>query len=186
LKAGDEVHGKRSVGAPFNVYLRNTSSSGAAAGQKMMVATYAVKPGDTLPVDLPLSLFEGRRYFIDVHGPNGFYRSFRGDSQTSALQIHTHYERHDSLPTGNIQVSLRNHGERPVSVVVQDNSYKTGTVTKKIAAGHELSIVLDLKQSFGWYDFTAKTEGSDAEARFAGRVESGRSSFSDPLMGDVV
>ncbi len=71
-------------------------------------------------------------------------------------------------------------------VLVHDNSYKTGSVTKKIAAGQEVSTVLDLRQSHGWYDFTVKIEGSESEARFAGRVETGRSSFSDPLMGGVV
>jgi len=31
-----------------------------------------------------------------------------------------------------------------------------------------------------------QAEGSGAEARFAGRVEAGRSSFTDPLMGGLV
>ena len=33
---------------------------------------------------------------------------------------------------------------------------------------------------------TVKAEGSEAEARYAGRVETGRPSFGDPLMGGVV
>jgi len=37
-----------------------------------------------------------------------------------------------------------------------------------------------------WYDFTVKAGCSTEEAHYAGRVETGRPSFSDPLMGHVV
>jgi phospholipase C len=183
MKAGNEVHGTLAAGAPFNVYLRNTNGSGARG---MTVATYAVKPGDTLNEELPLSHFTDGHYSIDVHGPNGFYRSFTGDSRAAAVQVHSVYERRGSLLTGNVQVYLRNKSERPLAVTVKDNAYKTTAVTRTIASGQEESIVLNLKRSYGWYDFTVKTEGSEAEARFAGRVETGRPSFSDPMMGGVV
>jgi phospholipase C len=186
LKAGNEVHGRRAAGAPFNVYLRNINSSEAASGKGMKVATYAVKLGDTLHQELPLSHFADGRYAIDVHGPNGFYRSFTGDSQSPAVQVNTAYERRGPQLTGNLQLSLRNTGERPLTVTVHDNSYKTAAVTRTIPAGHDTAIVLNLQQSHNWYDFTVKTEGSDAEAHYAGRVETGRPSFTDPLMGGVV
>jgi len=48
-------------------------------------------------------------------------------------------------------------------------------------------VVLDLAKSFGWYDFSVKVRGFDHfEKRYAGRVETGRSSYSDPFMGGVV
>jgi phospholipase C len=186
MKAGNEVHGRRSAGAPFNVYLRNTHGDGAGSGKGMMVATYAVKPGDTLREEFPLSLFADARYSIDVHGPNGFYRSFTGDSHVARVQVHTAYERKASSLTGNVEVRLHNSGERPLTVSVHDNAYGTAPVIKTIAAKNDASIVLYLKRSYGWYDFTVKTEGSQFESRHAGRVETGRSSFSDPLMGGVV
>ena len=186
MKAGNDVHGKHAGGAPFNVYLRNTHGGGAAAGKGMMVATYAVKPGDTLDEEFPLSIFAGARYAIDVHGPNGFYRSFTGSAHSPSVHIYTAYERGGSGLTGNAQVRLHNAGERPLMVVVQDNAYKTETVTRTIAAGHEASVVMNLKESYGWYDFLVKTDGSESEVHFAGRVETGRSSFSDPFMGGVV
>ena len=83
LTAGNKIHGERSAGAPFNVYLRNVRGvSGARNG--LMVATYAVRPGDTLRKQFPLSLFAGSRYSIEVHGPNGFYRLFAGDQGSSS------------------------------------------------------------------------------------------------------
>jgi phospholipase C len=186
MKAGNEVHGKSAAGAPFNVYLHNTNGSVPAGGGGMMVATYAVKPGDTIDEEFSLSHFADGRYAIDVHGPNGFYRSFTGDPLMHAVQVRTTYERRGTLLTGNLQVHLRNIGERLLAVAARDTSYKTATITRTIAAGHEESIVLNLKRSHGWYDFTVKTESSEAEARFAGRVETGRPSFSDPFMGGVV
>jgi phospholipase C len=46
--------------------------------------------------------------------------------------------------------------------------------------------VLPLGHSHGWYDFTVKIDESGAEARFAGRVETGRPSISDPVMAGAV
>ena len=40
MKAGNAVHGKRSIGAPFNVYVRN--------GKTMRAATFTVSAGDAL------------------------------------------------------------------------------------------------------------------------------------------
>ena len=53
--------------------------------QNMFVATYAVKPGDALQEAVPLQLFAGGKYEVDIHGPNGFYRAFRGDSTPSPI-----------------------------------------------------------------------------------------------------
>jgi phospholipase C len=182
MKAGNEVHGKRSIGSPFNVYLRNVSG----AASKMMVATYAVKSGDTLHEEFPLALFADGRYEVEVHGPNGFYRAFTGDANTSVPRVDASYERHGSTLTGDVQVLLHNPGDKPLTVALKDNSYKATTMSRTIKAGGDASITLPLKQSHGWYDFTVKTEGFSAESRFAGRVETGHSSFTDPLMGAVV
>ena len=81
---------------------------------------------------------------------------------------------------------LRNGAAEPISVEIRDNAYKTKSVSRRIEPGQETSVILDLEKSHGWYDYTVKAIGSDAEARFAGRVETGRASFSDPLMGGLV
>ena len=143
----------------------------------MRCASYAVKPGDTLREQFPLSLFTGSRYSIEVYGPNGFHRWFTGDPGSRQVQVRTLYEEKGA------RVHLLNAGGDEVTATVQDNSYKTGKVTRRIGPGEETSVVLDLKRSYGWYDFTVKVNNSEAHARFAGRVEAGSASFSDPLMG---
>jgi len=85
-----------------------------------------------------------------------------------------------------VLVRLRNAADKPVSIEISDNAYKTKSVTGRIEPRQEISVVLHLEQSHGWYDYTVKASGSDAEARFAGRVETGRASFSDPFMGGIV
>jgi phospholipase C len=185
LSAANQAHGSKSAGAAFNVYLRNVKDGGNADGH-MVSATHAVKAGDTLTRQIPLSLFADSSYLIDVLGPNGFYRSFVGQSTSSPVEVRAFYEHQGTALTGNVELQLRNKSSEPVSIAIKDNSYKSDTVTRKLGAGQETSAVLDLKRSYGWYDFTVKANGSNEEARNAGRVETGKPGFSDPLMGGVV
>jgi len=185
LRAADQAHGSQAAGAPFNVYLRNTKSPSAKCG-KLISATYAVRAGDTLTPQIPLSMFADSGFEIEVLGPNGFYRSFRGKSNQSPLVVRTVYERQGAKLTGNVLVHLSNPSQETVGVAVEDISYKSKPVTRRIKAGEQASVVMDLKPSHSWYDFTVKAETSDAVARYAGRVETGMHGFSDPLMGGVV
>jgi phospholipase C len=175
MTAGNKVHGTKAAGAPFNVYLRHAGG--------MRAATYAVRPGDTLRQPFPMSLFADGQYAIDVHGPNGFYRSFRGNAASRHVHLHAEYEAAGT--EGNIRIHLRNTSRQPLTVEIHDNSYRTGKTTRIVAPERMASILLPLKQSHGWYDFTVK-QGSAAEARYAGRVETGRPGFTDPFMGGVV
>ena len=59
-----------------------------------------------------------------------------------------------------------------------------------VEAGRTETLRLDLRDSGRWYDYTLRTEGDKAVERaflrrFAGRVENGEASFSDPAMGAV-
>jgi len=177
MKAGKAVHGKQSMGAPFNVYVRN--------GQTMRAATFTVRAGDALHEEFPLSLFAGGKYSIDVYGPNGFYRSFTGDAKTPDVKVSAVYELKGTSLTGNVLLNLTNADAKAVTVMVADNSYGAATVVKTLAARETRSVLLDFERSHGWYDFTVKAEGSGSAAHFAGRVETGRPSFTDPLMGRV-
>jgi phospholipase C len=51
----------------------------------------------------------------------------------------------------------------------------------------KINIHIDLSKQFGWYDFTVTVEGSKTfERRYAGRVDTGESGFSDPFMGRTI
>ena len=190
LKAGSEVHGAQSAGSPFNVYLRNVRAKSRAkkvnpAQADMLVATYAVKAGDAMPVSIPLSLFQDGLYEIDVHGPNGFYRSFIGDKNDPVMDVLVNYESRGGDLTGNAQVYLANPADTTRTVRIADNSYKTGAQQKTLSAGGKQLVLVNSAQSHGWYDLIIEVEGSNIRKRYAGRVETGRPSFSDPLMGGM-
>jgi phospholipase C len=75
---------------------------------------------------------------------------------------------------------------KPVTIHVKDNAYKSGEQVKKLGAGDKTVINLDLSRSFGWYDFTVSVQGNKVfEKRYAGRVETGKTGYTDPAMGNV-
>lgn len=185
MSVGNAVHGARTAGAPFNVYLGNLAATPAASGKQVRVATYVIKPGDALEREFPLAMFRGDRYSLELHAPNGFHRSFEGASEGSAIRVQTEYEKNDFSLTGNVQVNIENASKRALTAGIVDRSYGAGTITRELASGQKISMVLDLRRSHGWYDFSVSIGDVTSVARYAGRVETGRSSFSDPLMGGV-
>ena len=94
--------------------------------------------------------------------------------------------------SGNVRLMVRNlDSDRSYTIEVRDRSYGQGIVKREIpsssASGGIESVNLDLSGSHAWYDFTVKVDGFDTFARYyAGHVETGRESFSDPQMGRVV
>jgi phospholipase C len=72
-------------------------------------------------------------------------------------------------------------------IEVVDNAYKTNHHKKLLAAAGTGMLIIDLKNSCGWYDFTVKINGSDKfTRRYAGRVETGKPSITDPFMGRAI
>jgi phospholipase C len=96
------------------------------------------------------------------------------------------YEKHENRLTGNIVVQMKNPGPERLTVRIADVSYKTKPHIKMLDPGASASLVLQLHSSHGWYDLTVKPDGSNTEVRMAGRVETGRPSMSDPLMGGII
>jgi phospholipase C len=168
--------------AADKVYLRNLKDN---AGEGFQAATFAVITGDTLHRSYPLALFADSKYSIEVYAPNGFYRSFSGVAGSAFPRMRMEYETKHGRPTGNVVVRVQNESAKALTVAVADNSYGAETKTARVASRQEHAMVVDLQKSHGWYDFTVKA-GSDTEAHFAGRVETGRSSISDPMMGAAI
>ena len=86
---------------------------------------------------------------------------------------------------GNVLLKFKNNSGKPVTIEITDNVYKSPKQTKLIAGSS--SVVLNLQKNYGWYDFTVKIKGnSSLQKRFAGHVETGKESKSDPGMGRVL
>lgn len=188
FEAGDELFGKQSAGAPFNVY---------APGKYLIEGSFvevhawafAVAAGNTLSRGWPLNNFENNQYHLKAYGPNGFFREFIGTAQDPSIDVSIDYELNNKkIPTGNIVVKITNHHPtNKYNISLKDNAYKTGSKPGKVAAGSSTAIVLDLSKNFGWYDISIGVQGAGTfEKRYAGHVETGKASFTDPAMGNII
>ncbi len=185
--AGDKVFGAGASGSPFNVYVPGKYRISPDLSENVHTRAYAVKAGDSLNDNWPLSAFENDHYHLHVYGPNGFFREFKGSAGDPEIEILCDYQRHadgKSL-TGNIELSLYSGIDQVVEII--DNAYKTGTQKAAISGSTKgKALIIDLGKSYGWYDFSVKVNGNAAfEKRYAGRVETGKPSNSDPHMGNV-
>jgi len=180
--AANKAFGKKAAGAPFTVY-----APGKYKGEDMSVWSYALTAGDKLEDSWQLSNFDGGQYHLQVHGPNGFFREFKGGSKDPQVAVSCGYPYGaGQKPTGQLLLKLVNNSKAAVNVELTDNSYKTRTRTLLLEAGASKEVLLDLGKSFGWYDHSVKLrDNPQFEQRFAGRVETGKTSFTDPLMGRV-
>ena len=184
FKAGNTVFGDRSAGSPFRVYAVNNWQK-----EELRTWDYSAKAGDILRDEWHLNDFAAGSYHLKVYAPNGFYREFMGDKNNPLLKITCAYEhnRLTSKLTGNLVISITNDDAKPHTVHINDNSYKSNSLSRNIAAGTTANVVLNLAKNHNWYDVSVKSSGSDTfEERFAGRVETGAVTKTDPLMGGVV
>ena len=187
--AANTAFGQKALGAPFNVYAPGIPLRPGERGSR----TYTVKAGDHLEDSWPLSAFDHNVYQLQVHGPNGFFRSLKGSASDPQLEIACQYEQKKGLQkklSGNIVLQLTNTDpSKAYTIVIKDHAYKNAPVTKTLDRGPAgtRNVVLDLSKNHGWYDFSVYVNGhTDFERRFSGHVETGQDSFSDPLMGQTI
>jgi phospholipase C len=102
------------------------------------------------------------------------------------VEIQFEYARRGNAPAGNAELRVYNGAERALTVRVRDHGYKSGDHAAVIEPGGSGAIAMALGQSYWWYDFSVTIAGAEGFLRrFAGRVETGKSGFSDPVMGRV-
>ena len=138
--------------------------------------TYTVSPGARL-TDRPPGLATGA-YRLVVQGPNGFLRELAGSDRAPIVALE---EAGNSVtlklanPTGQTcRLTVRALAyDRAAPVTIVLNPGETRTVRRNIAGSHH------------WYDLLVSGEDGFSR-RFAGHVETGRPSWSDPAMGTLV
>ncbi len=168
------------AGVPFNVMGYGLTEAAAPFGKGMRTWAFTIKPGDQLTYHWPLANFEQGRYQLELSGPNGFWRSFSGNAHDPALHVEMVY-----IATGNAELKITNRSkDMPYEVNVAANAYHTGDHTLTVAPGRQHILLVDLQKSHHWYDLTLKVNGYDDFGRgFAGRVETGKHSYTDPQIG---
>lgn len=172
MTAGDQVFGQKSAGVAFYVYNNNPFA----------VRNYAIKPGDTLTDQWKTKKGVGH---LHLYGPNGFHREIKRDGTPEHFELKTRYEHRNGNPqilTGNLKLQIK--GNTPLEII--DNAY--GRSSKDIQASpEEQTLIMDLQDSQGWYDYSIQVKGNNAKFdRIAGHVETGKASMTDPYMGGEV
>ena len=121
----------------------------------------------------------GATHDLTVTGPNGFLRRFSGSRTGAGLEVTACYE----VTQGDIYLNFVNSGSAPCAFTVTDNSYGQPSQIFEVAPGSTLRRGLSLSTSHGWYDLTV-TCNTDPSfiRRFAGHVETGFPSMSDPTL----
>ena len=179
-----QFFGDRTAGAPFNVYAPGLYVHRDRPGSFDPVRTwaYGVKAGDSLTDVWPLKEFDREAYHLCVYGPNGFFREFRGNAADPMVDMEFQY----ADKTTNGLLSLKNAGSQTATIEISDHAYGGGQLSRTIAAGDTATVMLPFGNSRGWYDFSVTTKGHENfEKRYAGRIETGEDSISDPFMGRV-
>jgi phospholipase C len=140
---------------------------------------FTIEAGKTLGADWRLAA-DGT-YDLWMLGPNGFHRRFRGRGAGGPL-VRAIYDR----TRGGLSLDLRNATSRPLEVRVVPNAYVKACLPQRVilAPGATARRSWTLADSAAWYDLAVTVIGDPAFLqRYAGRVETGRPSISDPEMG---
>jgi phospholipase C len=183
MKAGNKFFGPASAGSPFHIY-----AACRYKNEEMCNRPYAVAAGDTLTDSWFINDFENAEYHLRLYGPNGFYREFSGNNHDPLIDVIAVYHQSGNRPTGKLVFQFINKGKKRQSILVIDNSYKTPERTQLVGVpGSKNLITLDTAHSYGWYDFSIKIKGNNVFGkRYAGRIETGLPTKTDPLMGRVI
>jgi phospholipase C len=129
----------------------------------------------------------GMAYNFSVYAPNGFYRVFSGHVAGSAAEVEvdaivTVTHAGGGVVSAGIILMLRNAGASSQELTIRDG-YTQRTKTVSVAAGVTEKKEWRLDESFGWYDLLVEAQGdADFRRHFAGHVETGLDSMTDPAM----
>ncbi|MFT4204778.1 MAG: phospholipase C, phosphocholine-specific [Chitinophagaceae bacterium] len=191
MKAGNELFGGDAAGSPFAVYARTAYKDIKQNDfQKGKVWSYAVKPGDTLQDEYAIERFANGQYHVKVVATNGFMREIKGSDRDGDLSVEATYERsklNGKKATGNIRLVLKNNTDKVLTFEIADNAYNNPMLTHTLQPSESKDIILNLQKSYRWYDFSVRLQGDTQYLRrYAGHVETGEASMTDPYMGRVI
>ena len=158
--------GAASQGAAFNMY------SYWGAGD-MSSRAYAVRAGDLVRDAIPI----GASYRVRVDGPNGFMREFVDSGDGGDFRIIV-----NDAESAYLNIFIANEGREARDIEVRDEAYGRPVDRLRVEPNGPLTLSLDCGPTRGWYDFSVRVAG--LVYRYAGRIETGKWSITDPAMGE--
>lgn len=173
------------VGAPFNM-----STIVAFKGVIGKNWAYAVKAGDKVIDKINIDDFDSGVYDFHIAGPNGFYRHFKGDKNNGQIAVNARYEQSGLITkklTGNLIFAVENLGPNVINIEIVD--HKFGMANKKVSLKSKTTtnILLNVSKSANWYDFSLVETGNLVFMhRYAGKIETGEITTTDPFMAGII
>ncbi|MFD1630774.1 phosphocholine-specific phospholipase C [Pseudopedobacter beijingensis] len=187
FSAAKDVFGEKSAGAPFTVYAPSVFKDEAGQNAPYKNWSFAVKAGDIISYNFPLAAFENKEYHLRLHGPNGFFREFKGNEHDPILSVSIQPEINKLTKKASDKaiITLSNKGKTDVNISIKDISYNTlKPIDTLVMANSNKVVIIDLSKTQGWYDLEVSASKNSAyKQRLAGRVENGKESITDPLIG---
>jgi phospholipase C len=133
--------------------------------------SYTVGARDRLSAAWPVS----GAYDITLHGPHGLFRRLTGDSADDHVEA--------TIRTRGAAVVLTVRAKGRSATVTLTNGYGGRTRTVTVPTGRERDITVETRSTGGWYDVRLAVSGHSFAREFAGHLEDGRPSISDPAFG---
>ncbi|PIF76836.1 phospholipase C [Variovorax sp. 54] len=148
---------------------------------------YMVEAGKQLDDSWAAATDDAGQYDLWVLGPNGYHRHFKGDLSrlraggVAAPEVRVCYD----IANGNVYLQMRNDGKAACKFTVRAKAYRDdGPWNATVNGGAQAEQHWELAASGQWYDFAVTCDSDPAfYRRFAGRVETGKHTVSDPAMG---
>ena len=148
---------------------------------------YMVEAGKSLDDRWNATADNAGRYDLWVLGPNGYHRHFQGDLNAlraggaAVPEVRVCYD----IANGNVYLEMMNGGQAAAKFSVRARAYRDdGPWTATVQGGAKAELHWELAASGQWYDFAVTCDADPAYyRRFAGRVETGKHSVSDPALG---
>lgn len=181
-----QVQATVAAGGPVSLRFDNSGEAGAVfhvynrLALDEMPRRYTVDAGKQLSGSWPGS----STYDLWVLGPNGFHRHLAGDVRRRSSQPAPELRLTAERTSGELLIDLINDGGAACTFVLLANKYYAPHPTEvRVAARSRSSLRVSLVTSQHWYDFSLRVkETSGWLRRFAGHLENGLPSISDPAM----
>jgi phospholipase C len=146
--------------------------------------TYTVGARSQISDDWPIAT-QNSTYDLEVFGPNGFVRQFKGglvNGVNANVLISSSY---DKAGRG-LTTIVTNEGTTNYQITAV-NLYTGRTVVHTLAPGRTATTDWTLGATAGWYDIMITVDAdADFAWRLAGHVENGRDSLTDPGIGTTL
>jgi len=191
FEAGSSLFGEESLGTAYNVYapgkFKQPTKKNEQEFSPVKTWSFATEAGDKVTYDWKLSDFKDQQYHLRVYGPNGFYREYKG-LPDNFLNVETKYSLKERDKRANIILELHNFNKaNSVECVIKNTVYADETFTETIQPETTQRIVFDTSKAYNWYDLEVKIQNNPSYLRrFAGRVETGQATKTDPYMGGLL